>query len=291
MPTPTMQQLHRLRRPLLAATIGVVALAVWLLVADILQRLVPSWPRSGFGRNNLMYLVTPDMGVDGLFGLRLNSTFVRVLANLVTIALYIATQWAFIRPEKNWSRRSTQHQFGDLATLSASFVAALTTVGYLALALEWIDWWRSPRCVIACAAAMSVSWVGWYLKLRLPKGKRDRFIHLIVITYVLFVAAGVLTLIAIPTQFHRHAWFEFQRGSYTAMFIGGAVMVWTLIPSMVLIWYGEYYRAATNGLCIQCMYNLEGSTSDTCPECGHPIDRSIYVQSGVNSPKKADSGP
>lgn len=277
MPTPTMKHLYRWRRTLLVATVGVEALAIWLITADVLQRL-SGWPVYLRNRYSVGYLIAPDMGLSGVFGITLYSIEQHVAAWAVTLLTFAGTLWMFVRPHKGWRSSMTLREFTANEAQSAAFIAGLTTVGFAVLVMDWTQLWRVDIAPPVCAVVFAVASISWFMKLRFPKGKRDRYIHLIVITYVQFVAAGVLTIVAVPTQLYYHKnLFGFHHGSYTAMIIGAAVMLWTLVPSMVLIWYGQYYQAVTGGLCVKCMYNLEGTPGESCPECGEPIDRAIYV--------------
>jgi len=108
--------------------------------------------------------------------------------------------------------------------------------------------------------------------------KYDRFIQMIIITYMTFVLGGVLMLFACAIQLYYlglDTMYQ-QSGAYTGAGIGLTAMLWTLVPSMVLIWYGEYYRRATEGLCLKCAYDVRGVTGVTCPECGAEIERRVY---------------
>jgi hypothetical protein len=279
-----MQYLHRWRHILLALTTLLVVLAVWLLIADILHRFIGRSPTYITLKRHLSYLVAPDMSLSGLFGFTFKSTRDHIIANTATLAIFFSSLWFFLGPQKDWCRAVVRRHFPTSAACCAALLAALITVGFVALALDWLGWWQSENALIICAVTATIASYVWFIKLRQPSKKYDRFIHLIVITYCLFVAAGVLTLIATPTQIYHHHLFQFTKGSYTAMILGWAVMLWTLIPSIALIWYSEHYRALTRGLCIKCMYNLKGTQSETCPECGHPIDRKIYENSSESDP-------
>ncbi len=280
-----MQALHARRTWLLVAVIALYAAGLWLLGAHIYQH-VPGHQTQTYWQLKGRYgeLIAPASGLEGMMGVRSTGLWSYLAVALALLVIYFGSMIAFVRFGRDW--RDTIFQDGPLPRrmiVSASMMIAFVTVGIIATVLELSGAWSTlhkhshavaalliyPTFYVA-AACLAVSWIAWLTLLRRVTPNHDRFIKVIVITYMLFVVAGALTIVA--------AWFQMyyppvrdsgiDSGAYTGMGIGFAVMLWTLGPSMVTIYRSEYYRRSRNGLCIACGYDVRGKDGESCPECG-----------------------
>lgn len=287
MPTPTMQHLHAHRLACLLLVIAVFAAALWLLGADVARYYIKT---TAFNRTPYQQLVAPDSGISGMMGVTAFQPHAHAAVAAVGLTLFTLTMILFLRPRRGWMDRALQKgKPPTIPVAAAAVVAGLVTVGYLATLFELIGRWsqlpsqghpyifKFSGIVFQPAAyfafnAWAVAAVAWFLLLRRPAKNHDWFIRMIIITYGLFVAAGLLTLIACALQiYHLRLINNYtESGAYTGAGIGFTVMLWTAVPSLVLIYTGERYRRITNHLCLACGYNLEGTPGSSCPECGAP---------------------
>lgn len=122
---------------------------------------------------------------------------------------------------------------------------------------------------------------------------RDQFMQRLVITYSVFVAAG-LTLFVAGLYHSRAVGFNYyppywHRGSYTGMALSLIALLWTVGPGLVLLFQSQQHFRRRSGECLHCGYSLRGSfeagrlegENKACPECGEKVGYAIAEVMGV----------
>ena len=198
---------------------------------------------------------------------------------LVVVGLILLAQWFFLRPRGAWvARLTTQGRPLRSSVLIASAMAMLLSLGAIALILElpdvWSDWMDEKEFLNAAPwmfGGMLIMWAFWFVIFAAYWRQGDRFTQLGRIIRGLVAGSLVEAFVAIPV----HIWMSRQRecycarGSYTTLVCAGTVLFWAFGPGILLLYAREKYRMAKlYPRCTKCDYDLRGSVSGVCPECG-----------------------
>ncbi len=113
------------RRVLLAA-------GLLLLLAGVFWLVVP-----------LRYGPEVAPGLTGVIGFGTESDAFYAAVVAVYLGLFVCTQWAFLRPRRQWTMRATlRGRPMTRSIFSAALIASILSVGLAATLLEIPDWWR-----------------------------------------------------------------------------------------------------------------------------------------------------
>ena len=292
MPTPTMEKLYHYRVTLLVGAVLGFGIVLWLLIGEVLQHVGRRWATFQQLKREYGNWFAPDHGVNGLLGIRLSGFGAHVVFDVVGLALFAGVTIAFIAPRRDWGRLMTS--MGRLprsTTAAGALIAGLVTVGFAAVGMELAGWWGRGHWPVGVLRTSHLSidptfWfalvllviasTAWYFKLRRPRRGRDRLIRMIVVTYYLFLGGALLLLtfaVLLFFEVYTLAVEDGTTGILTGGRIGFGAMLWTAVPSLVLIYRGERYRRLRDGLCLVCAYDLRATAGPACPECGAKIDR------------------
>ena len=107
---------------------------------------------------------------------------------------------------------------------------------------------------------------------RLPKREaRQQMLEFTLLAIWALVIAAVGAFIG-RRLFHTTNYDRRGFGTFLAMIFG--------VPVYFVVMWRTKRRAArvelrrTNGLCVNCGYDLKGNVSGVCPECGEPVENS-----------------
>lgn len=198
---------------------------------------------------------------------------------LLFVGALLLAQWYFLRPRGAWvARLTTNGRPLRASIIVAAAMAMLLSLGAVALLLElpdrwanWMDEGTFTRAAPTMGAGMLIVWAIWFLIFAAYWRQGDRFTQLGRMIRGLVAGSLVEAFVAIPV----HIWTTRQRecycarGSYTTLVCAGTVLLWAFGPGLLLLYAREKHRMARlHPRCSQCDYDLRGSASGVCPECG-----------------------
>jgi len=245
----------------------------------------------------------------GVMGIDPQSTTSHGLWVLLGAVLYVVTQVLFLAPGKKWWKRAIRdHRLGACQLGSVSLVAAMLTIAGIAAVLDipklWLglsehNWtWfgkyglRVNTQTLCFMAMLIPAWAIWWVIFARYRRDSQVYIRLLTITYFLFVVAG-LEAIIVGLYMAKVIGFDppfFFTGSYSAMVIAMAGVMWTAGPGITLLFTSQRYFWQRFGKCQWCGYDLRvtmETRGKTCSECGRdvpdPDDISPDGRSGLPS--------
>lgn len=199
--------------------------------------------------------------------------------NAIFLGMMLLAQWMFLRP----LRRSAAAPSGKrrprwMAVASAAFAAMMLCVAFVATVLEMPDAWKSTVNTMAghrMWIAVAVIWALWCVVFLIYFRGGDFLSRAEVLVRALIRGTLLELLVAIPTHavvYRRSDECYCERGSYTGIVFGVAVLLWTFGPGLVLLYLREKARRTPvlERLCPGCGATIDTSASplSTCPRCG-----------------------
>ena len=124
----------------------------------------------------------------------------------------------------------------------------------------------------ACAGWAVVIWRCW------PWGTRWQQMHRALRLLTLFAVAqiGLVEIVAVLSYVGLAAnlpgakvsvWYWYS-GSYAGLVLGCTVLLWSSGCQLALLFHWPLYRLAYHHRCPGCGYDLRGTATRICPECG-----------------------
>ena len=166
--------------------------------------------------------------------------------------------------------------------VAGALVASAVSVGFLYTILEWPGWWWKLDHLIGHPITfftpLVVGWIVWSVVFYFYWRRHDRYTALTRITRSLLAGSVLETLIAAPTM----AFVKdpdncvCARGSFFGLVFGISAILCIFGPGVLMIFLRQRYIAARLiPMCVACGYNLTGSVSASCPECGEAIPQRV----------------
>jgi len=297
--------MHRLRWGLLLAAAGVTGTLWWLVIADVM--LWARWVRWTLMTTSrtLGFWPAAEQWLSGLLGITTQGRFVSAAYLLILALTFFGSQAWFLwpprflrrRPRVRWGLWLAERVTGAALAvrLAAAGAAGGLALGALAALLEFSPTWRrlgqirwelevageklgaSAQALfgLLLAGAVAAGWL-WYLK-RHPRS-RHRYWHRGTVIYHAFVLSGGLLLVS---GMAHNLLYGFERGfrergTWVAMALSTAVLAWTLLPAVALVFAARTSFRAMEGACLACGYSLAGTPREPgarCPECGAAVEK------------------
>jgi len=253
---------QRLRHVLLAgAVICLGGFVVWLAL-PLLGEPAPAFAKWGIAGTPLMFFPGDFIGNNTGF-----------------LGLMLLAQWAFLRPVRRAMRpgqaagRPRWH-----VVLAPAGMTMLLCTALVATLLEWPDWWKpllASRTPWALWLGMLAIWAAWSVVFWIYFRGGDFLGRAEVVVRALIRGSCLELLIAIPT--HGFAYRRVtndcycERGSYTGLVFGSAVLVWAFGPGLALVYWREQQRRGPilRRLCPKCGGTLppDAGPDAPCPRC------------------------
>jgi hypothetical protein len=205
--------------------------------------------------------------------------------NAVFLGLMLLAQWAFLRPVRRIALHGTAAPRPRWhAVVAVAFVATLLCTAMVATLLELPNWWvpvlhandrfcPPPWNVLLAMLGVWAVWSGvFFVYFR----QGDFLAKAEGVVRTLIRGSCLELLIAIPTHafVYRRGSHDCycERGSYTGLVFGAAVLLWAFGPGLVLLFWREKQRRepVLQRLCPQCGAILDPATTpeSPCPHCG-----------------------
>lgn len=148
-------------------------------------------------------------------------------------------------------------------------------IPFVLIAIPMLWAWYRDRGVIPAFRTRCVEW------LRPPRRIRPRPRHILIGIVVHFFAAALFVKAAHripyfffpphPSEFGQPRLFDTLL-QWTGMILGFAAPLWGLLLAGLYVRFrNELLYRSPRPVCFDCGYDLTGSVSDRCPECGSPI--------------------
>lgn len=277
----TLNVLYRTRTFSFTLVLLIITTMVWLLLTDLMFRYPIGGMMLWYLKLKWGFWPAVDHGTRGLIGVYSVSKEAHWFTTMLGLLAFFATQVLFIRPGPGWAaallKGGRPHM---LRVVAAAFVAAGLTTGFVAMVLELAGCWSQlkgeplafdgfvfkPSFWIALPVLLG-SWVFWSGLLAWCWRGDDRFMHMTRFLYQTFLAAGLLLLWAglheASQGFLGQYWV---RGTFTSAEVAFAVMLWTLMPAVTLLYAAERYSRGKQGLCMSCGYAIAQQTA-ACGRC------------------------
>lgn len=271
----------------------ILIVGLMFMAAGVAWVILPVWPGMGRDENMMGIWGTPAMipltdMVDNIFG----TEKIAYAFNIVLyIGAFLVTQWLFLRPCRGLSVDLTRSaRPTKRSVIVAALMATLLSIGGIATLLQIPNWWRivlkytSPGGTdgdhdfphFGVWIAMALMWAGWSWVFFKYWRQGDRYTQFGKMIRGLVAGSVLEMIVAGPVQAFSYSEEDCYccKGSYTGLIFGGTVLMWAFGPGVVLLFLREKYRHEKLLVphCSKCRYSLKGSSSDTCPECGEPID-------------------
>ncbi len=185
---------------------------------------------------------------------------------------------------RNWpAEMTTKGRPMIRAVLAGGLLAAVICLAFVYTLLEWPGWWWDGAAEVvlhpaAFFASIIVCWIVWSVVFLFYWKRHDRYVGLTKLTRALLAGSALETLIAAPTiAFVRDPENCFcARGSFFGLLFGLSAVFCVFGPGVLMLYLRQRYIAERLlPLCSRCHYNLTGSVSKTCPECGEPIPQRL----------------
>jgi hypothetical protein len=180
-----------------------------------------------------------------------NSILIYGINVVIVLGLLLLAQWAFLRPGKGWTvRMATKGRPLNSSIISAGVIAMLLTVGFIALLLEFLNWWEdiivaeSYWNAICVWTTMLIIWGIWTWIFFIYWRQGDRYTQLGRMIRGLVAGSILETIVAVPV----HVWAIRQRGcycfrgTYTTLVLAATVLIWAFGPGIVLLYMREKHR-------------------------------------------------
>ena len=213
---------------------------------------------------------------------------------VIVTGFMLLAQWAFLRPGRGWTVRTTT--IGRplrSAIFAAAFMAMMLTIAFFALLLEIPNWWEPVMGgaheegiadglgIVGVWTAMLILWCLWAWVFFIYWRQGDRYTQMGKMIRGLVAGSLLEVFIAVPV----HVWAVRQRecyccrGTYTTLIFAGAVLLFAFGPGIILLYMREKYRRGKllygqHVECHKCGYDLRGTITegvDKCSECGADI--------------------
>ena len=270
--TRAKEKAHRIRRAILIVGIVYVLAAIaWTFFPLVGDQLCKD---RDFCPMGIMY--TP-LGPPPIAGSSAGAYATNVAA---LIGLLLLGQWLFLRPRGPWiARLATEGKPLKSAIIVAAAMAMLLTLGVGSLLCEilwserWSDWMDKGFNSIwpVLYFSMLLTWIAWTLIFVAYWRQGDRYTQLGRMIRALVAGSFLEAFVAVPVHvaITRQRECYCSRGTYTTLVCAGTVLFWAFGPGIVLLYAREKYRQTKlYPRCPHCDYDLRGSTSGVCPECG-----------------------
>jgi hypothetical protein len=199
------------------------------------------------------------------------------------LGLMLLAQWAFLRPIRRTMKRGAEAGRPRWhAVLAVAFIATLLCTALVATLLELPDWWKplvdpndSGRGMWSVCLGMIAVWIAWGFVFWVYFRRGDFLAKSEVVVRALIRGSCLELLVAIPT--HGFAYRRVtndcycERGSYTGLVFGSAVLLWAFGPGLALLYWREKQRREPilQRLCPQCGAVLDPAAApgSRCPKC------------------------
>jgi hypothetical protein len=245
--------------------------------------------------------------LQGVTGIVPKSTTSYALWVLFAALLYGTTQVLFLGLGKRWWERAIrENRLSGYQLASVSLVAAMLSIAAIAAVCDIPKYWLDLResswiwfgkyglqinaQTLCFLAMLGPAWAIWWVILANFRRNSPMYIRLLMINYCLFVAAGVEAIV-VGLYMAKVVGFDppfYFTGSYSAMVIALAGVMWTAGPGITLLFTSQRYFWRRFGKCEGCGYDLRvtmETKGETCPECGRaapdPADVSPDGKSGL----------
>jgi len=233
----------------------------------------------------------------GVLGIDPRSTTSHGLWVLLGFVMFFVSQLMFIAPGRGWWKRNVDSQRLNIGQISGvSLVAAMLSAAAIVAILDvpgiWLDlsakqsnWFGAYGLTVSeqtfwILVMLAPLWVGWGVFFARFRRNSDAYVRLLSISYFMFVAAGIEAILT-GLYLVKVVGFDppfFYTGSYTAMIISLAAVLWTAGPGLTLLFTSQRYFWRRYGQCERCGYDLRATIDtggDACSECGHIIAPAI----------------
>ena len=195
-------------------------------------------------------------------------------------AFIFFAMWWFLAPRRNWLKiMSTPATPMKRAICIASLLSTMLSLGIFWLIIELCDAEPDASTItfsVVSYGSFLLIWGIWAFIFYKYWRQGDRYTQLGKMTRGLFagsIAESIVSVIVFATNPHNNDCYCF-RGSYFSLIISLTVIFWCFGPGLVFLYMRERRRQLLleqHPHCSNCGYDLHGTTSPTCPECGHPI--------------------
>ncbi len=192
----------------------------------------------------------------------------------------LLAQWWFLRPRRGWRIQIiAEGRPMKLAVVSAGFIAALLTAGFIFVFIEIINlyealdyYWDGWGTI----GFLLFVWAAWGFAFYHLWRHRDHYQWMAAILRRLVIGSVVEMLVSVGV----YAWnphnqsCECSRGSFWGIAFSATVLIWAFGPGIFLLFYWEKYRREKFQLCRTCGYDLTGTRAagrTECPECGAAV--------------------
>ncbi|MDO8542455.1 MAG: hypothetical protein Q7S40_18600 [Opitutaceae bacterium] len=250
------------RRLLLAGAIVCIGVFVTWLALPLMGGGVPEFARYGVFGTPLAITIIPWENVAG--------------PNAIFLGLMLLAQWAFLRPLRQSAvlGNGVGHPRWH-AILAVAFAAAMLCAAVLATVLEMPDQWK-PGFQAMMGWPMWTTfvlvWAAWCIVFYIYFRAGDFLAKAETVVRVLIRGSCLELLVAIPTHalVYRRSTQDCycERGSYTGIVFGFAVLLWAFGPGLMLLYLRENQRRTPvlQRLCPRCGATLDFA-SGACPRC------------------------
>lgn len=253
----TLAILYHLRKVLFTFLALLMTAVIWLLLADLIIR-------NPIGAFMLKYLSMwygfwpmYEHGIRGAMAVYPETVEAHWVITIFGLLMFFITQFLFMEPGRNWQSHLVHRTPAQsYVYVMAAFPAAMVTVSLMTSLIQLAGLWEylpgEPYKSLGCIwmpqtmviwFTLLVSWAAWSLIMQNSFRKGDRFMQLAGMTYCLFIASAISLGVAAVIQIHMVGFISnyWLSGSYTGILLSGSVMLWTLIPSLMLIYAGKVY--------------------------------------------------
>ncbi len=207
------------------------------------------------------------------------------------LGLMLLAQWAFLRPVRRSMRLGAEAGRPRWHAVAAvAFVATLLCTALAATLLELPDWWgpilgtnKHPELGWTLWAGMAAVWLAWSGVFLVYFRNGDFLAKTETVVRALIRGSCLELLVAIPT--HGLAYRRVtndcycDRGSYTGLVFGSAVLLWAFGPGLALLYWREKMRREPilQRLCPQCggMIEPAATPGSPCPHCSRQPGRTF----------------
>lgn len=191
--------------------------------------------------------------------------------------------WLFVSPQRDWAvelahrtpsaKRAIFSTSIIISCLSAVLLITLPGEAIGMILVETFGPWMGYYCGYYYIGICWLLWVGVFYLFWQKYKRQDMYtIKKKLVLYVLYGVTFETIILALIYALAESEYSFYAQTSRAGLFFGCYAMFWVYGTGLSLLFARKKYLDLKSApVCIECGYDLRGSVSSTCPECGEAV--------------------